>query len=93
MEMLFRSVSEDLPGPKWKALFDDGWPSYRQWFLSEGIEERATYAHGRAKLKRYMPELVPTYERLCELAGGLDLHVVRRIAVHQMDQQELWFLT
>ncbi|MEM7222069.1 MAG: C45 family peptidase [Pseudomonadota bacterium] len=73
MEMLFRSVAEDAPGPKWKALFDDGWPAYRQWFLSEGIEERATYAHGRAKLKRYMPELLPTYERLCELSGGLDL--------------------
>ena len=73
MEMLFRSVSEDLPGAKWKALFDDGWASYRQWFLSEGIEERPTYAQSRAKLKRYMPELLPTYERLCELSGGLDL--------------------
>ena len=73
MEMVFRSVAEAAPGPKWRALFEEHWPSYRQWFLSEGIEERPTYAQGLAKLKRHMPELLPTYERLCELSGGLDL--------------------
>ena len=73
MELLFRAVAEDEPGDKWQALFKEQWPAYRQWFLSEGIEERPTYLEGRRKLERHMPELVPTYERLCELAGGLDL--------------------
>jgi predicted choloylglycine hydrolase len=40
--------------------------------LREGAEARATYMEGVRALKRYMPELVPTYERLCELAGGGD---------------------
>jgi len=69
----FQSVAEDLPGPEWRSLYDDHWPAYRHWFLSEGIAERPTYALGLAKLRRYMPELLPTYEALCDLAGGGDL--------------------
>ena len=73
MELLFRAIAEDEPGEKWQDLFTEQWPAYRQWFLSEGIEERPTYLEGLKKLKRYMPELLPTYERLCELSDGLDL--------------------
>ncbi len=73
MELLFRAVREEQAGEKWQALFHAHWPAYRNWFLSEGIEERPTYLEGRRKLKRHMPELVATYERLCELSGGLDL--------------------
>lgn len=73
MELIFRSVAEDRPGAKWRSLYDQHWPAYRHWFLSEGIEERPTYAEGLAKMKQYMPELLRTYEQLCELAGGEDL--------------------
>ena len=73
MELLFRAVAEDEPGKKWQDLFAEQWPAYRQWFLSEGIEERPTYLECFRKFKRHMPELLPTYERLCELSGGLDL--------------------
>ena len=73
MQLLFRSVAEDRPGSKWRGLFEQHWPAYRQWFLSEGIEERPTYATSRKKLKAHMPELLPTYDALCELAGGGDI--------------------
>jgi predicted choloylglycine hydrolase len=73
LELLFRAVGEDQPGEKWQGLFAQHWPAYRHWFLSEGIEERPTYREALTKLRRYMPELVPTYERLCELSGGGDL--------------------
>ena len=71
--MTFKSVAEDRPGRKWQALFEAGWPGYEHWFLSEGIEERTTYGKTVRKLKHYMPELLPTYEQLCALAGGGDL--------------------
>jgi len=73
MHLLFSAVQEAAPGPKWQGLFKRHWPAYEAWFLSSGIEARPTYAAAERQLKRHMPELVPTYERVCELAGGGDL--------------------
>ena len=70
---MFQAVSEADPGPKWQGLFERFWPAYRNWFLSEGIEARQTYLASLRAMKAHMPELVPTYERLCELVGGGDL--------------------
>jgi predicted choloylglycine hydrolase len=67
-ELLFHSVAEATPGVKWQAAFRRHWPDYRRWYLSHGAEARPGFAAGRAKLRRHMPELVHTYERLCELA-------------------------
>jgi predicted choloylglycine hydrolase len=72
MELTFRAVAEDKPGPKWAGLFAQYWPDYRRWWLREGPEARPTYLEGRRALKKHMPELVPLYEELCELAGGGD---------------------
>jgi predicted choloylglycine hydrolase len=49
------------------------WPAYRAWYLQEGDAARPSYRECRDELARHMPELVPTYERLVELAGGGDL--------------------
>jgi predicted choloylglycine hydrolase len=69
----FRAIEELEPGPKWQALFEELWPSYRTWFLQEGERARPSYAVSLQMLRERMPELVPTYERLVELAGGGDL--------------------
>jgi len=73
MQLAFTALDEATPGARWQALFQRLWPSYRRWYLREGIEERPTYLECRRALKRHMPELVPTWERLAELAGGGDL--------------------
>lgn len=69
----FRSVAESAPGPLWAEIFEDRWPHYRDWFLRDGEEARASYATSVRMLRAHMPELMPTYERLVELAGGGDL--------------------
>ena len=69
----FRAVAEQSPGAKWQALFAGAWPAYRSWFLQEGDGARPSYVKGRLMLERHMPELLPTYERLVDLAGGGDL--------------------
>ncbi|MBB3189511.1 C45 family autoproteolytic acyltransferase/hydolase [Halomonas cerina] len=69
----FRTVREATPGPKWKSLFDFHWPAYEQWYLAEGERERPGYLACYNALHRHMPELVPTYRALCDLAGGGDL--------------------
>ncbi len=71
--LTFEAIEEFEPGPRWAALFERHWPRYRAWFLQEGEAARTSYAGSLRALQEHMPELVPTYERCCELAGGGDL--------------------
>lgn len=73
MEIAWRSVGEDQPGPKWAGLFAEFWPDYRAWWLREGADARPTYWQCRKALETHMPELMPLYEALCDLAGGGDM--------------------
>jgi predicted choloylglycine hydrolase len=72
-QIAFEAVSELAPGPKWRLRFDAMWETYRAWYLQEGDAARPDYPTCRRELERHMPELVPTYERLVELAGGGDV--------------------
>ena len=69
----FHTLDEERPGPGWQAVFERTWPWYREWFLSEGEHARPTYAACVRLLREHMPELLPVYEDLVELAGGGDL--------------------
>jgi predicted choloylglycine hydrolase len=81
MELVWRAISEAEPGPKWAGLFAGYWPDYHAWWLREGEHARPTYWDGLQALKTHMPELVPLYDRLCELAGGSD-HAARFLSFH-----------
>ena len=69
----FETLVEDLPGPRWQALFARLWPGYRAWFLRSGAVARPSYLESRRALREHMPELVPTWEKLVALAGGGDV--------------------
>jgi predicted choloylglycine hydrolase len=69
----FRAVEEPEVGPKWQAVFEEKWPHYKTWFLREGEAARPSYATSVRMLRAHMPELMPAYERVVELAGGGDL--------------------
>ena len=73
MQVLFRTLIEDQPGDRWIEFFNRHWTLYRSWFLREGEAARPRYLTCRKKLREYMPELVPLYDRLVSLAGGGDL--------------------
>jgi len=72
LERNFEAVAEDYPGHRWQGLFQRHWPAYRRWFLGEGARSRPYYLAARRALRIHMPELLPLYEHLCELAGGGD---------------------
>ena len=72
MDVLWRAISEDEPGPKWAGLFAEYWPDYHRWWAREGDKARPRYLECRAAMTAHMPELVPLYDQLCELAGGGD---------------------
>ena len=73
MQLTFEAIAEDRPGHKWQVLFTRYWPAYKQWFLSRGGANGPDLATARARLQQYMPELIPVYEHLVELAGGDEL--------------------
>lgn len=73
MFIAIKAIREAEPGVKWQALFQKYWPYYAKWFLSEGYTARPGYMSCYSALEQHMPELLPTYEQLCELAGGGDL--------------------
>lgn len=81
LELTFNAVDEPLPGPAWLALFHRTWPSYKDWFLLQGARASPTYLEASQALKKHLPELVPIYENLCDLAGGSDL-AARMLALY-----------
>jgi len=73
LTLTFEAIEELEPGPRWAALFERHWPRYKAWFLHEGEAARTSYAASLRALQEHMPELVPTYEKVCALAGDGDL--------------------
>ncbi|HNQ13755.1 MAG TPA: C45 family autoproteolytic acyltransferase/hydrolase [Bacteroidia bacterium] len=73
MLVIFSSIKEEKAGEIWAALFEKTWPAYKTWFLKEGHLARPGYLSSRNAIDQYMPELIPTYDELCELSGGSDL--------------------
>ena len=65
----FVGIDEATPGARWQALHAETWEAYRRWWLREGGEERPGRADCEAALRRFMPELVGTHEKLVQLAG------------------------
>lgn len=65
----FRAVSEAQPGPRWRRIFDAGWPGWSAWLGARGGGP-AELARAERALRRFMPELAPVWERLVGIAGG-----------------------
>lgn len=78
----FRALEELDLGPTWAGVFEERWPHYREWFLREGEAARASYATSARMIRDHMPELVPAYERVVELAGGGDL-AARMLSIYR----------
>ena len=71
--MTLHGIREEQPGPRWQALHDATRDAYHRWYLSEGAAARPDLPTCHRMLASHMPELVPTWERLVELAGGDDV--------------------
>ncbi len=72
MTLTFDAVAEATPGPGWAARWQRSWPAYEAWFTARGGDAGPSAEACRAAMVRHMPELVPVYDRLGDLAGGSD---------------------
>ncbi len=79
MDFTFRAFAEDAPGSAWQHYFNSLWPAYKRWFLRYGERDRPTYHEASRALGKYLPEFVPIYESMVDLAGGGD-HAARFLA-------------
>jgi predicted choloylglycine hydrolase len=70
MNLTFEAMQEDRPGSKWQAAFRRHWPGWKAWYLAARSDDAPGIAESERALARYMPEFVPTWQRLVELAGG-----------------------
>jgi predicted choloylglycine hydrolase len=68
--LAFRAIKEPEPGDNWRGAFASMWPAYRSWYLKDGEAARPDLGTCRSMLETWMPELMPTFERLVALAGG-----------------------
>lgn len=69
MQLRFRTLNFDKPGPRWQSLFREYWPAYRAWFLKEGEAKRPGLETSRKALETHMPELVDSWKELSRLAS------------------------
>jgi predicted choloylglycine hydrolase len=68
--MTLYGIREEQPGPRWQTLHDATRDAYHRWYLSEGAAARPDLSTCGRMLANHMPELVPVWQRLVELAGG-----------------------
>lgn len=67
-----QAVTEPRPAQRWRARFEAMWPGYRDWYLRPDGTARSDRASCERMLATHMPELLPSYARLLDLAGGGD---------------------
>ena len=66
---LFRSMDLTESHDKWQKVFQSFWPAYKSWYVgkkSAQINPQALKV-AQAKFAHYMPELLPTYQKLVAL--------------------------
>ncbi|WP_026839044.1 C45 family autoproteolytic acyltransferase/hydolase [Gillisia sp. JM1] len=74
MQLHFNAISEPAkPGKKWQKLFNTYWPAYQAWYNSKGASYTPDLETSQAALKKYMPKMWPTYQKLCKLAKADDV--------------------
>ena len=76
-------INEPTPGPRWQSLFAATWPAYRRWYLQRDVRARPSLQLAQDMLARHMPELVPTYQTMVQLAedAGADEVAARMLSL------------
>ncbi len=76
----FVACREDEPGAGWLARFHAGREETERWYRGRGLAGPPSAVECRDALRRHMPELIPQYQRVCDLVGDDDM--AHRILSH-----------
>ena len=78
----FYGIHEPEPGDQWRSLLTATSSAYRSWYLKDGDGARPSLETASRQLSRYLPELLPTWEKLTELADG-DPTIARLLTLYR----------
>lgn len=68
MQLHFDAISAlGKPGAKWYELYHTHWPAYKSWLNAKDSKNYPDLKTSQTALKKFMPEMWPTYKRLCKL--------------------------
>jgi predicted choloylglycine hydrolase len=73
LDLTFNAIADDASGHAWQGVFQRAWPAYRHWYLQDGALTRPSFLACRRALELHMPEFVPRWSQLVEVAGGGDI--------------------
>ena len=69
MQLHFNAISAlGKPGDKWQKLYQTHWPAYKSWLNAKYTLNYPDLKTSQAALKEFMPQMWPTYIRLCKSA-------------------------
>jgi predicted choloylglycine hydrolase len=70
VSLTVRAFEEDEPGDRIREHLAATWPAFHQWWR-DGARTRPTAGEAGERLEEHMPELLPTWQRLTAMVGGL----------------------
>ncbi|PRQ02688.1 C45 family autoproteolytic acyltransferase/hydolase [Enhygromyxa salina] len=82
MDLRFAALEELRPGSAWADHCARVAPAYERWYFAEGDAARPSYLACGSALRAHMPELLPVWNQLVELAGGGD-RVARMLSLYR----------
>ena len=73
MQKRFLALREDQPGQPWLTRFQSGREEAERWYLGEGRTSPSSSIECRGALRKHMPELLTSYDHVCNLVGDDEL--------------------
>lgn len=73
MQKRFVALREDQPGQPWLKRFQSCREETERWYQGEGRTSPLSSGECKAALRRHMPELLGSYELVCDLVGDDEL--------------------
>ena len=59
MRLRFDAVSETNPGPKWRSIFAQGWPGWREWQRRKMQTSSLAWPNAKARSSAIRPTWYP----------------------------------
>ncbi|WP_193143129.1 MULTISPECIES: C45 family autoproteolytic acyltransferase/hydolase [unclassified Meridianimarinicoccus] len=72
MQLRFRSLVEDRPGPALRQVFNHGWPGWSKWLRKRRGTHTTDLRDARLSLRRHMPEFERLWDTWVDVCDGDD---------------------
>ncbi|NND92208.1 MAG: hypothetical protein HKN42_15210 [Granulosicoccus sp.] len=64
LERQFLCLAEQAPDAAWRCIVENGWPGWRDWYVSRGGSSGSAAGRSLRAVRRYMPEMESLLDKL-----------------------------